>query len=322
MIRSTLRRPAPALLLAAVLLAPAPAEAQQARPIRRGEIVRAEAANVYDLLAALRPEWLAAGGDTTELAQARVLVLVGGVPSGTLAGLRMLGTEEVESVRLETPEEYHQRGQRRVDQYAAVLLVQPLEPREPRVFVVGSLGTADRSTADQVDTHLRSNGYGRLGIVLTHDQEPRTVWMLGAGVRLTNLFGAEGVVLMTDDLVKDGARVQDVVEIRMKVTEYAFPVTLRRSVFRLGVGPAVRASRWEWTSGNCRCDEPARGEATTWGVIGLAAVGAGRGRLYAEGRLQASFYPAHEIEAYRTIPRGEVGQGRTVFGAVGVGLRL
>jgi hypothetical protein len=108
MIRSPFRW-LPALLLA--LLAAAPAEAQQTRPIRRGEIVRAPAANLYDLLAAVRPEWLSAGGDTTDLSQARVLVLVGGVPAGTLAGLRTLGTEDVESVRLETPEEYQQRGQ-------------------------------------------------------------------------------------------------------------------------------------------------------------------------------------------------------------------
>lgn len=322
MSRFPLRRLLPALLLAVLALAATPAEAQQERPIRRREIERAQAANLYDLLAALRPEWLAAGGDTTDLAQARVLVLIGGVPSGTLAGLRVHGTEDAESVHLETPEEFHQRGRQRVDRYAAVLLVEPLDPYRPRVFVVGSLGTADRTIANEVETHLRSNGYGRIGIVLTRNYEPRSEWMLGAGLRFAGPFSVEAVMLWNEGLVKDGIDVQDVVQIEMDVTELSFPVTVQRSVLRVGVGPAVRLSRWEWMSGNCRCEEVTTGSSRTVGWTTLAAVGAGRGRLYAEGRVQASFFPAGELDAYRSLPRVEVGRGRTFFGAVGVGFRL
>ena len=237
--RPSLRRLIPALLLVVLSLAAVPVEAQRARPIRRGEIERTQAANLYDLLAAVRPDWLAAGGDTTDLGQARVLVLVGGVPRGTLAGLRGLGTEEVESVRLEMAEEYQRRGQRRIDEFAAVLLVQPLEPGE-RIFVVGSLGTADRETARGVERHLRANGYQRIGEVLSEDEEPRTVWMLGAGYRLSSLFSAEAVMLKNDGLVKDGIRVQDVVQINIGVTEVSVPLTVHWNMLRVGAGPAAR----------------------------------------------------------------------------------
>lgn len=319
--RLFLRRLLPALLLTGLSLAAVPAEAQRARPIRRGEIERAQAANLYDLLAAVRPDWLAAGGDTTDLGQARVLVLVGGVPRGTLAGLRGLGTEDMESVRLEMAEEYERRGQRRVDEFAAVLLVQPLEPRE-RIFVVGSVGTADRETARQAERHLRGNGYGRLGAVLTREYEPRTVWMLGAGYRLSTLFSAEAVMLKNDGFLQDGVSAKDVVQIEMRVTEISAPLTVHWNMLRVGAGPAARLTRWEWASGHCRCEEVQKRNQSTLGLTTLAAVGAGRGRLYAEGRVQMSFYPAESVESYRDISSGLIGTRRAVFGAVGVGFRL
>lgn len=319
--RFSLRRLLPALLLIVFSLSAVPVEAQRARPIRRGEIQRAQAANLYDLLAAVRPDWLAAGGDTTDLGQARVLVLVGGVPRGTLAGLRGLGTEEVESVRLEMVEEYERRRQLRVDEFAAVLLVQPLEPPE-RIFVVGSLGTADRETARQVERHLRGNGYGRLGLMLTHEYEPRAVWMLGAGYRLSKLFSAEAVVLKNDGLLQDGIREQDVVQVEMGVTEISVPVAVHWNMLRVGAGPAARLMSWQWASGHCRCEEVVKRNQSTLGLTTLAAVGAGRGRLYAEGRVQMSFYPAESIESYRDISSELIGTRRAVFGAVGVGFRL
>lgn len=69
-------------------------------------------------------------------------------------------------------------------------------------------------------------------------------------------------------------------------------------------------------------EEVEKRNQSTLGFTALAAVGAGRGRLHAEGRVQMSFYPAESVESYRDISSGLIGTRRAVFGAVGVGFRL
>jgi hypothetical protein len=90
-------------LAAAVVLAlaPVPATAQPGRlAVSRGELQASGAANLYDALAAVRPEWLFLGGDTaTARGREQVLVFVNGRHVGNLASLRLLNPASVRGMR-------------------------------------------------------------------------------------------------------------------------------------------------------------------------------------------------------------------------------
>ncbi len=324
-----------AAVLAAVLLCATAAPAQDTRPIRAREASAANARDVHQLVAQLRPNWLLLGGDPADPASRdRVRVYVGRRLMGGLEALQGMTTSHLHSVQLAGPARARDLDNRRGLDVAAVVLVRYEDPQvteaAPRRIQV-TVGLAGRGLLEErAIGALRDAGY------LSFHRDfawipPRsnTNYTLYGGVA-ARLRGNSGVGLnayhsstTTARGVRTGPNGLPVsVTNRYTTTDLAALGFAGTRHARLGLGPAARLLEWEQGSGGDGQGDPQAGRETVLGAAAdVSLTLPPTGRFHVQVTAGGRWFPAHTLPARGQAPETDLG-GLTTYTSIGVGFGL
>lgn|GEM_PF-4547349 len=298
-----------AALAAAFLLATASqAAAQNQRPIRRAEAAAVRAADVYEVIQRLRPEWLWAGGNPDDPATAtRMRVYVGGRNIGSVHAMRGMTTTNLHSITLGGPARARALDARAID-VDAVLLVQyedlAVSNAPPKRFQI-TLGIGQRALLeDRAEASQRDEGW--LGYHPTvgwaYPTKAPPPLAVGASMRLRGNMGVGANVIRTSNSVRGVLPIGD---LGRYVTNDYTTFDISATAFagtrfvRVGAGPAVRLLDYTHAAGACGCNEPREGSATALGAAGdLTFIVPPSGPLNMQLSLGGRWFAPHEIPAY------------------------
>lgn len=309
-------------LALAMILVPAAAmdaAAQNQRPIRRSEVVAAQAADVHQLVERLRPAWLEAGGDPSDpAARARVRVWVGDTQVGGLEALRGLTTDKLFSVRLVGREVARARDPRlSPDVVGAVLVRYEDAPPEPgRVELTAGIGRRGE-IEPRVRQSFEDAGFDLSNRIWDSNVSHPLAMHAAARVRLRSRGGVSLGVLHTA-----GHNVRGIppeppfvgVSNRFSTTDVAAALFVEPSRFRLSAGPALRLLRYRQTTGGCECNDPVDGSEIVPGAAADASVTSPAiSRMHLELTYAARWFPSHSIPAYQRAPEMDLGGFTTYF---------
>jgi hypothetical protein len=313
-----------ALALGMIPAVAANAAAQNQRPIRARDVPAAQAADVYQLVEKLRPDWLGLGGDAADPAsRAKVRVWVGETHAGGLEALRGLTTTNLSSVRLVGPEVARARDPRLDPAVVGAVLVRyeeaaaaprrmelsfgigrrgELEGRAEQSMLDAGFDTSNRVWEENVDHPMAFYATGKLR--LRHR----------AGVSLNALHtGGHNVRGMPQTPPFVG------VSSRFSTTDLAAQAFIEPSRFRLGVGPALRMLSYRQTTGGCECNDAEDGsDVVLGGAADLGIASPAFGPMQLELVLAARWFPSHAVPAYHGAPELELG-GFTSYLTLGAG---
>ncbi|HEX2080296.1 MAG TPA: hypothetical protein VHG08_21520 [Longimicrobium sp.] len=305
---------------------PAPRE----QVISRAEIRASEAANAYDLVQRLRPDWLLLAGDDPAAA-GQILVVLDGRPLGDVRALRGVRPQGLAWVRLQSPAYVRERFPRRAAEgvRGAIVLHTASPPEHPTARWAASAGAgiAAASLAHGVERGARAEGVGQPEGFRWTDPGTRTPLAVYAAaryrVRPRVSVGAD--VQHTRGAWFGGYRRRDEGTGTVSVTASGTELTLQAmygGTMRLGVGPAVRVVRWDWRGGECQCEAPQRNTSSALGVAGSAGAAFPRSsRVFVDVSLRARWYPSQRTGAYQHVRSLDAG-GLVVTPSAGVGIRF
>jgi hypothetical protein len=317
-----------ALAAAAMLvLGAGDAAAQSPTLIRRREVAAAQAADVYQLVETLRPDWLGMGGDPQDPAsRAKVRVWVGETQVGGLEALRGLTTTDLFSVRLVGREVARARDPRLDPAVVAAVLVryEDAPPAPGRIEISAGIGGRGqlRGRARQ---GMADAGFDMSDRIFNEPQDNPLAVYATAKLRLRPHAG-----VLLNALHTGGHNVRGLpstppfvgVSNRFSTTDLAAEVFTEPSRFRLGAGPALRMLEYRQTTGGCECNDAESGSQVVLG--GAADVGVASpaiGRMQLELVLGGRWFPAHAVPAYRSAPALELG-GFTTYLTLGAGFGI
>lgn len=313
---TTLRRTLLAAL-AIFALTPVPVYAQEAGRLRDRELAASGAPLLYDAVTAIRPDWIPLGSAH------RVAVFVNGTYRGDASQLRLIRTDSVGSVRLETTG-YAAKYLRRypAGSFDRVILVATRggAPAPVGRFTVALQGGSSvASLASAARQELRAAGYGAQkqqipGDVLTwRSKEDRVPFTSGAsaGYRITDRWGVAVIGLRTHTGWAGGFSdaAKTVVSTRMTSSEAAVLATADHGVLRVGVGPAYQEAEWNWSTAWCACRDLRTETSSSLGIAAevVARVPLGRFPVNPSLSFLGRYYPAQEVTFRAPDQRMEVG---------------
>lgn len=292
------------VLAAVVCFAPPVVAQNQQTAIGQSELRRSGAGNLYDALAALRPDWLSVG-----TAREPVLVFLNGQHVGTLEAARDIETARVIAVRLRSTEYVRSTIPRfpREEFAAAIFVSTRAEPvaRQGRVTLSLDAGYTLLSVAQAAQGALREQGYtkhyadGPGGGGMNAQEGTVSPMSLGATAHYAVRRGWGAGLIVNYTLegrvgAQDPDRHLEAVTTRMTSAEAAVVATLQGRVARLSAGPAFRRVNWTWTDGFSESSQPEKNSST---AIGLAtdlalALPIGNGRAFPQLKVLGRYYPS------------------------------
>ena len=329
MIHRTFRR---AVLAALLLLAAAPAAAQNERAIRPREAATVQAADLYQLVALLRPRWINPAGDTAAPSPA-MWVFVDGRNVGGLNGLRGLTTDSVHSIRLGV-------GERRDTSevldpvLVPVLLVRYGGPRAIAASTQVTLGVGIRSLlADRARDDLAAGGWVP-GNTPDDKSVPPATWVMRLGVahHLRPDAGLAGSLTHTTaEDVRGGKFISfegvtgsffTTLTHQFTATEVAVTPFVENRALRAAAGPALRRASYTQAVGVCACRDEQHG--TLWAPGAAAELGArvaGTRNFLVQATVSGRWFASHRIPGRYDSPALELG-GLSVYTTVEAGFSL
>lgn len=299
--------------------------------ISRAEIQAAGAANAFDLVQALRPDWLLLADRSLRDTTVELLpVYLGGRMLGDVSALRTLALGGIEAIRLQGPAWVLERERRLVGDIKGAIVVYPVSrptAQLARWRVSAGAGLALLNPAHALPKSAQKAGYDEFWTAQWSDPGTRRPAAFHADVhyRLRPLLSVGADVQHTPPAWYGGYLLQEsgfgTLSTSFTSTELAVQVLYGR-LARVSLGPALRVTQWDWRSGLCQCEEPAR---NTTAALGLAAsVGANlpaSTRVFADASIRVRYYPSQGTGEYRHSPSLDAG-GVVVVPAVGLGIRF
>lgn len=324
-------------MLAAVLVCATAVQAQDTRPIRARDAAAANARDVHELVAQLRPDWLLAGGDPADPASRdRVRVYVGRTLPGGLEALHGLPITNLHSVQLAGPARARQLDERGGFDVAAVVLVRYENPdvtqRAPRrIQVTAGIGGRGLLEERTIAT-LRDAGFQSAHIDYPWvPPRTNTTFTLHGGAAV-GLRGNMGVALNGYHSSKTTAR-----GIRLPPSGGAYAVTNRYTTtdlaamayagtrhVRLAAGPAARLLDWEQGVGGSGRVQLQTGRETVLGAASdVSLTLPPSGRFYLQVTAGGRWFPRHTIPARISAgaPETDLG-GVTTYTSIDMGFGL
>lgn len=304
--------------------------------VRAAELRATGAADLFGALARARPGWIGLAGDTASARSLeRVLVYVDGVYTGTLGLLRGMPYEEVTSVRLRSEMFVRTYASRIPEQpFVAALYVwratEPAALRQRRW--TGSVSGAVEllETSGRVEQSLADAGFTeRAGAGNRWFTEEVNTPTLVLGGSITHLrpsgwgvqAGAAHMLPTRAQAVHPGTL--QAVSGEVTATEGALMAVRSLGVIRLGLGPAVRMLRIDWSEGFCACRDPDSVSSTALGLAAeaIATVPIGGSYLFESG-LRLRHYPSQEAGPYGDHFESLDAGGTIAWVGVGFGIRF
>lgn len=320
-------------LLLGVAMVHAPLGAQ-VRPGDPGRLQREEfeplgAVDAYEIVQRLRPDWLrprpAPGG-----VGGAVAVYVDGARVGLVESLRSISPETVGSMEFFEGSRIRERlsaasgeGVTGLIWISTQRLAAPGGTREsvgPITVTVTVYPFASPVATEAPDwgTSMLAEGWEASGPGPTH---PASTLV---GVRMQMSSPLTGEILVGREW---GDRVERYTRAAGKVTERSNSLLVAALAgygwrgLRLGVGPAVRMTRYEWVAGTCECTNPRHEQHRNAGLAASAALTLPpRGPLLVELRAQALRFSKTPLPAYAFATASET-TGSQLLLTAGIGLR-
>jgi hypothetical protein len=271
--------------LAAVALHASESSAQQQfGRVRHRDLAATGAPALYDAIAQVLPEWLPRGEAN------RVAVFVNGTYQGDASRLRTILTDSVASVRRIPPEDVRRLANRYpAGDFDAALFVsmRGTGARARNRFTVsldGGMGVAAMPSAGR--RSLVSAGYDKrfhsytvfIPFLGTYEDrtdeftEEETNNPVAFGATFNYRVGQVWGVAVSGQHTTGGwiggysAEADSAVSATASSTEGAILLTADVNAVRVGVGPVLQRTNWEWVGGWCQCEDPQRSTTTSLGA--------------------------------------------------------